>query len=271
MVDRSNIRAGMEVVTSDGHHFGTVDETTDAGIKLTKRDSPDGEHHYVDNGKIARVDDKVHLNVARGAMTGAGAGAAAAGGGLGKIVPWILLALGALILALWLAGSFDGRDDGSRGITDTGMFGSNETGAAAPPTGDMTAEVAGLGTLGTYLAGTDTAPRTFTFERLNFDTGQSAVRPADQAEVDSLAATLKQYGTSRVRVVGYADARGAEGANAQLGKARADAVKAALVAAGIDSGRIETASGGETDPVGPNETAGGRFDNRRTELVLTSR
>ena len=86
-----------------------------------------------------------------------------------------------------------------------------------------------------------------------------------------MAATLKQYPNARIRIAGYADARGTDAANMALGKARADSVKSALVAQGINAGRIETVSGGETDPVDTNATAGGRFENRRTELVVTAR
>ena len=81
----------------------------------------------------------------------------------------------------------------------------------------------------------------------------------------------QQYGTTHVRIAGYADARGSDAANAALGKARADAVKAGLVAQGIAGDRIETVSGGESDPVGTNATASGQAENRRTELVVTSR
>ena len=96
-------------------------------------------------------------------------------------------------------------------------------------------------------------------------------RAVDAAEVDQVAATLKQYGTAHVRIAGYADSRGPDAANLKLGKARADAIKAALVARGIDAGRIDTVSGGEKDPVDSNATAAGRFENRRTELVVTAR
>jgi outer membrane protein OmpA-like peptidoglycan-associated protein len=89
--------------------------------------------------------------------------------------------------------------------------------------------------------------------------------------VNDVATTLAKYPTTRIRIAGYADARGDDAANAALGKARADSVKAALVGKGIDGGRIETVSGGETDPVDTNATAGGRFENRRTELVVTAR
>ncbi|WP_174278306.1 OmpA family protein [Sphingomonas bacterium] len=153
--------------------------------------------------------------------------------------------------------------------------------AAAPPAGDNTvvaqtadapqATPLGVSGLGGYLGGTAPAPATFTFEKINFDTAKSDIRPQDQAEVTQVAAVLKQYGNSHVRIAGYADARGSEPANVQLGKDRAEAVKAALVRQGIDAGRIATASGGETDPVGTNATAGGQAENRRTELVVTQR
>jgi outer membrane protein OmpA-like peptidoglycan-associated protein len=48
-------------------------------------------------------------------------------------------------------------------------------------------------------------------------------------------------------------------------------VKAALVAGGIDAARLETASGGETNPVDSNTTSSGQAENRRTELVVLQR
>ncbi|RYE86748.1 MAG: OmpA family protein [Hyphomicrobiales bacterium] len=131
--------------------------------------------------------------------------------------------------------------------------------------------MAGTSSLDSYLAGNEPAPRSFQFEKLNFDTANSNVRPADAAEVNEIATVLKQYGNAHVRIAGYADARGSSAANNALGKARADAVKAALVGQGIDAGRIETVSGGEADPVGNNATTSGQAENRRTELVVTSR
>ena len=153
--------------------------------------------------------------------------------------------------------------------------------AAAPPAGDNTvvaqtanapqATPLGVSGLGGYLGGNAATPATFTFEKINFDTARSDIRPQDQAEVTQVAAVLKQYGNSHVGSARYADARGSEPANEKLGKDRAEAVKAALVREGIDAGRIATASGGESDPVGTNATAGGQAENRRTELVVTQR
>ena len=182
-------------------------------------------------------------------------------------LPWLLLALG--LLALLFALSRCNRED-TAAVAPAPTATPTEVVAATPNAGSADALV-GTSGLGTYLAGTEPLPRTFTFEKLNFDTAKSNIRPADAAEVNEVAATLKQYPKARIRIAGYADARGADAANMALGKARADSVKAALVAQGIDAGRIETVSGGENDPVDTNATAGGRFENRRTELVVTAR
>ncbi|WP_232283602.1 OmpA family protein, partial [Sphingomonas sp. PAMC 26617] len=142
---------------------------------------------------------------------------------------------------------------------------------AQTPNALKSAALVGTSGLGAYLGGTEATPRTFTFEKLNFYTAKSDIRAADAAEVDQVAMALKQYPTSHIRIAGYADSRGSDATNMALGKARAESVKAALVSKGIDAGGIETVSGGATDPVDTNTTAGGRFENRRTELVVTAR
>ncbi len=61
MADSSSIRKHMEVRDADGAHVGTVDGVEGDRIKLTRNDSPDGEHHYVELGSVERVDEHVHL------------------------------------------------------------------------------------------------------------------------------------------------------------------------------------------------------------------
>ncbi len=63
----SQIREHMEVIGADGVHVGTVDHVDGNRIKLTKRDSGEGQHeghhHYISLGLVAEVEgDKVRLS-----------------------------------------------------------------------------------------------------------------------------------------------------------------------------------------------------------------
>ncbi|MGY2737003.1 OmpA family protein [Sphingomonas sp. UYP23] len=179
---------------------------------------------------------------------------------------WLLLALG--VLAALLALSRCNHREATETTTTTTT---SNTVVAETPNAQKSAMLAGTSGLGAFLAGSQPTPQTFTFEKLNFETAKSDIRPSDQADVNDVAAVLQKYPNTNIRIAGYADTRGSEAANVALGKARADSVKAALVAKGVDGSRIETATGGDKDPVDTNGTASGRAENRRTELVVTKR
>lgn len=58
-----NVTEDMEVVGSDGQHVGTVDKVLGEKIKLTKNDSPDGQHHIISKDLIETVEEnKVTLS-----------------------------------------------------------------------------------------------------------------------------------------------------------------------------------------------------------------
>jgi hypothetical protein len=62
-MDASQIREHMKVVGPDGRHLGTVDRVEGDRIKLTKSDSSDGQHHYVNMSDVEGVkDDEVCLH-----------------------------------------------------------------------------------------------------------------------------------------------------------------------------------------------------------------
>ncbi len=56
MADLSLIQPDAEVIGADGVHVGTVDEMEGARLKLTKADSPDHVHHFIDAGLIADIE-----------------------------------------------------------------------------------------------------------------------------------------------------------------------------------------------------------------------
>ena len=57
MTDLNQIKEHAEIIGADGVHVGTVDHVQGDRIKLTKRDSNDGKHHYVSVGLVAAVED----------------------------------------------------------------------------------------------------------------------------------------------------------------------------------------------------------------------
>lgn len=192
-----------------------------------------------------------------------------------KWLPWLLLGLVLLALLFGLRSCNDDEVARTTAVTAPATPEPATTPVApAPvttPATDTAAVLAGTSGVGSYLGGTEALPRTFVFEKLNFDTAKSDIRVQDRDELSALAAAMKQYPNARMRIVGYADARGAAGANSTLGKDRAESVKQALVAQGIAADRLETASGGEVNPVDTNATATGQAENRRAELVVIQR
>ncbi len=285
-MDRSaDIKKHMEVIGSDGVRVGIIDSVDGQRIKLTRADAADNHHHYVALSDVSRVDEHVHLGVTSiTALAGGVAGARAAplGGARGEsrttrsYLPWVLIGL-ALLAALLLIRTCAARRDA---VAPTTAVAPASDGTAPLPVQTVTlpnGQAVDLApnslnyTLQQYLASNEATPRTFTFDKLNFDTSSAAIRPADAPNVDALAQILIAYPQARARIVGYTDARGAPGANAGLGEQRADALVAALVAKGVPADRLTAVSGGESNPADTNATGEGRFENRRTELVVTAK
>ena len=58
----ADIREHMAVYGACGNFLGTVDHVEGDRIKLTKGDSPDGQHHYIPVSWVAKVHDHIHLS-----------------------------------------------------------------------------------------------------------------------------------------------------------------------------------------------------------------
>jgi hypothetical protein len=55
------VKERMDVIASCGKKVGVVDHVEGQTLKLTKNDSPDGQHHFIPAGWIDHVDTHVHL------------------------------------------------------------------------------------------------------------------------------------------------------------------------------------------------------------------
>lgn len=100
-----------------------------------------------------------------------------------------------------------------------------------------------------------------------FDTDSAVIR-ADSAPV--LAALVEAAGTDlewKLRIEGHTDSTGGAAHNRELSQRRAEAVKAHLVAAGIEESRLAASGLGDLRPVADNASTAGRSQNRRVEVV----
>jgi outer membrane protein OmpA-like peptidoglycan-associated protein len=102
-----------------------------------------------------------------------------------------------------------------------------------------------------------------------FDTNKSDLRSGARYSIDKLAAFLAEYPTRNVQIEGFTDSTGAVEYNQRLSERRAEAVRNAIAAQGIDSRRLMTRGYGVEFPVAGNESAEGRQRNRRVEIIIS--
>ena len=101
-----------------------------------------------------------------------------------------------------------------------------------------------------------------------FDTDSDHLKPESAAVIKIVARGLEANPALKLLIEGHTDPTGDAAHNLELSTRRADAVKAVLVSQfGVDAARLTTAGLGSTKPVGPNDTAQGRAQNRRVEFV----
>jgi outer membrane protein OmpA-like peptidoglycan-associated protein len=106
---------------------------------------------------------------------------------------------------------------------------------------------------------------------IHFDFDKATLRPDSTSLMSDIAQTLKHNPSWTLQVNGHTDSIGDPAYNQKLSGQRAGSVVAALVAQGIDAGRLHSAGLGETQPKGDNTSLEGRALNRRVELVRTDR
>jgi flagellar motor protein MotB len=198
---------------------------------------------------------------------------------------WLWLAVGAAAVFLaWIAISVSRphrvAQRVSAGVTVTDTM-PNRGAVIDTAGGEVSAPISGLGALGKrrlpnglvidvpaygmesrviqFIEGAQPvgALSTFDFDRLTFVDGTANLRPESSEQVHNVAAIMRAYPDMTVKIEGFSDNAGSPVTNLKLSQQRANAVKQALVGAGIASKRITTEAGG--------------VRNRRVALEITSK
>jgi outer membrane protein OmpA-like peptidoglycan-associated protein len=106
---------------------------------------------------------------------------------------------------------------------------------------------------------------------LLFATNSADLSADAKSKLDQVAKALKASpakATTEIHIQGYTDDRGSDEVNAALSQKRAQAVADYLESRGIPRAQVTTKGLGSTNPVATDQTAAGRAQNRRAEIVI---
>jgi len=102
-----------------------------------------------------------------------------------------------------------------------------------------------------------------------FDTAKSSLRPLAREKLAKVSGIVSGHPGLRLDVEGHTDSVGGDSYNQRLSEQRGESVRDYLVQQGMLGSAVTTRGLGETQPVSSNDTASGRQQNRRVELVIS--
>ena len=101
-----------------------------------------------------------------------------------------------------------------------------------------------------------------------FELDKSELRAPARARLDQVAEVLLAKRDQQITIEGHTDSQGKADYNLKLSQERADSVRTYLVNQGIAPDRINAVGRGQSEPIAPNDTASGRANNRRVEIIV---
>ena len=102
-----------------------------------------------------------------------------------------------------------------------------------------------------------------------FDTASSTLKPGAREKLARVAGILSTHPDLHIEIEGHTDSVGGDDYNQRLSERRADSVRSYLLEQKIAPATVEAEGFGESRPVATNDTAAGRQQNRRVELVVS--
>jgi outer membrane protein OmpA-like peptidoglycan-associated protein len=117
-------------------------------------------------------------------------------------------------------------------------------------------------------AQTSAAKQWSSFRDFLFDFDKSAIRSNETSHVSDIAAYMKKNPSARVGIDGHTDPRGTDLFNQGLSERRVNAIRDALVIAGVTAGRIHTGAFGESQLKCNESTEPCWQSDRRVEVLI---
>jgi len=102
-----------------------------------------------------------------------------------------------------------------------------------------------------------------------FDTAKFSLRPEAREKLAKVAGIVSGHPGLRLDVEGHTDNVGGDAYNQNLSEQRGSSVRDYLTQQGMQQGSVSTRGFGKTQPIATNDTAAGRQQNRRVELVIS--
>jgi outer membrane protein OmpA-like peptidoglycan-associated protein len=102
-----------------------------------------------------------------------------------------------------------------------------------------------------------------------FDTAKHSLRPLAREKLAKVAGIISGPPGLRLDVEGFTDSVGGDDYNQKLSEQRGESVRDYLTGQGLLSTSVTSQGFGKNQPVASNETAAGRQQNRRVELVVS--
>jgi OmpA-OmpF porin, OOP family len=107
-----------------------------------------------------------------------------------------------------------------------------------------------------------------TLEDVLFEVNGADPQPGAQVELLRLVEYLERNPDRKILVEGHTDSTGSSEYNLRLSQLRAESVQSFLIGNGLPPDRVRAIGYGETRPEAPNDSATGRQQNRRVEIVI---
>ena len=102
-----------------------------------------------------------------------------------------------------------------------------------------------------------------------FETGKADLKPAAREKLAKISGIVLAHPGLKLEVEGHTDSVGTDASNQTLSEKRAQGARDYLVSQGVPADSIVSRGFGSTRPIGSNDTAEGRQNNRRVELIVS--